>query len=134
MARLDWIVSRLNNWARWRWSMAGNGLGFASQSSFLNNLPGSDREVKLPIDDIEGGITDEAVKSLEHTRPQLYAVLWCMYPFGLGVSGTCRRLGCKPSNVYALLDVADRQLAIWFTERADRQRAAAAGDKKNFAT
>lgn len=132
MARLDWIVSRLNNWARWRASMSIAGLGFASQAAFLNEPAGGEREIRLPIDDVEGGITDEAVKSLEHARPQLYAVLWCMYPFGLGVSGTCKRLGCKSSNVYALLEVADRQLAIWFTERADRQRAAVAADKKSF--
>ncbi|MBS0427594.1 MAG: hypothetical protein JSR41_09945 [Proteobacteria bacterium] len=131
MARLDWIVARLNNWARWRASMAGSGLGYSSQAAFLNDLPGADREVKLPIDDIEGSITDEAVKSLEHSRPHLYAVLWCMYPFGLGVSGTCKRLGCDRSNVYSLLDVADRQLAAWFTDRADRQRAAAA-EKRSF--
>ncbi|MBN8749512.1 MAG: hypothetical protein J0I65_18625 [Variovorax sp.] len=131
MARLDWIVARLNNWARWRASMIGNGLGFASQTHFLNEFPGSDREAKVPIDDIEGAVTDEAVRSLEHTRPQLYAVLWCMYPFGLGVLGTCRRLECQRSNVYALLEVADRQLAIWFAERADRQRAAAAERKSS---
>lgn len=54
-------------------------------------------------------------------RPQLYAVLHCMYPRGMGVMGTCRKLECQRSNVYALLDVADRSLAAWFAER-DRQR------------
>lgn len=104
--------------------MAGSGLGFASQAAFLNDAPGADREVRIPVDEIEASVTHDAVESLKAARPQVYAVLHCMYPFGLGVSGTCRRLGCERANVYALLDVADRLLAAWFTERAEAREAA----------
>jgi hypothetical protein len=114
--------------------MAGGGLGFASQASFLNDAPGADREAKIPVDEIEASITHEAIESLKVVRPQLYAVLYCMYPFGLGVSGTCRRLECERANVYSLLDVADRVLAAWFADRAEKHEAQRLLGRKSFAT
>lgn len=113
--------------------MAGGGLGFASQAAFLNDAPGSsEREARIPVDEIEASVTHDAVQSLREARPHLFAVLQCMYPLGLGVSGTCRRLGCERSNVYALLDAADRVLAAWFTERAEKQQAVREAIKKSF--
>ncbi|WP_447775656.1 hypothetical protein [Variovorax boronicumulans] len=134
MARIEWVKTRLDNWARWRCQMAGNGLGFASQAAFLNDPSGSERTVKIPTDEIEASITHEGVESLKASRPHVYQVLYCMYPFGLGVSGTCRRLECERANVYALLDVADRLLSAWFTERAAKQEAARAAIKRSSAT
>lgn len=132
MARIEWVKRRLDNWARWRCQMAGNGLGFSAQAAFLNEASGTEREAKIPLDEIEASITHEGIESFRISRPQLYAVLHCMYPFGLGVSGTCARLGCERSNVYALLDVADRLLAAWFADRAARQEALQAAIKKSF--
>ena len=123
MARLDWVDARLKNWERWCCSMRGNGLGFAPQSSFLNEPSGGEREIKIPIDEVEASITHDAVESLRDTRPRVYEVLYLVYPFGLGAGGTAKRLQCERSNVYALLEVGDRLLAAWFTERADRQAA-----------
>jgi len=134
MARIEWVKTRLDNWARWRCQMAGNGLGFASQSSFLNDAPGSEREAKIPVDEIEASVTHEGVEALKATRPAVYAVLYCMYPFGLGVTGTCRRMECERANVHALLDVADRLLSAWFAERAEKQAAARDAIKKSFTT
>lgn len=134
MARIEWVKARLDNWAKWRCQMAGGGLGFASQAAFLNDAPGGDRESKIPIDEIEASITHDAVESLKAARPQLYAVLQCMYPFGLGVTGTCRKLECERANVYALLDVADRQLAAWFADRAEKQAALQQAIRKSFTT
>jgi hypothetical protein len=134
MARIEWVKTRLNNWSLWRCQMAGNGLGFSAQASFLNDSPGSEREAKIPIDEIEASVTHEGIESLKEARPHVYQVLYCMYPFGLGVSGTCQRLGCERSNVYALLDVADRLLAAWFADRAERQQTARDAIRKSFTT
>lgn len=134
MARIEWVKTRLDNWARWRCQMAGNGLGFSAQAAFLNDAPGADREAKIPLDEIEASITHEAIEALKDARPHVYQVLYCMYPFGLGMSGTCRRLACDRSNVYALLDVADRLLATWFSERAEKQEAMRTAIKTSFTT
>ncbi len=134
MARIEWVKRRLDNWARWHSQMNGGGLGFSSQAAFLNDMPGGDREVKIPTDEIEASVTHDAVESFKASRPQLYAALYCMYPFGLGVSGTCSKLGCQRANVYALLDVADRELAAWFARRAEEQAAAGAAIKRSFTT
>mgnify|MGYP003582979911 CR=1 FL=1 len=134
MARIEWVKTRLDNWARWRCQMAGNGLGFSSQAAFLNDPPGGDRSAKIPTDEIEASITHEGVEALKATRPHVYQVLYCMYPFGLGVSGTCRRLECERANVHALLAVADRLLSVWFTERAAQQEATRAAIKRSSAT
>ncbi len=135
MARIEWVKTRLNNWALWRVQMAGNGLGFAAQAAFLNDATGSnEREAKIPVDEIEASVTHEGIESFKHARPHVYQVLYCMYPFGLGVSGTCRRLECDRANVYALLDVADRLLAAWFAGRAEKQQAARDAMKRSFTT
>ena len=65
MARIEWVKARLNNWALWRCQMAGNGLGFSSQSSFLNDAPGTEREARIPVDEIEASVTHEGL-SLIH--------------------------------------------------------------------
>jgi hypothetical protein len=132
MARIEWVKTRLNNWALWRCQMAGNGLGFSSQASFLNDAPGTELEARIPVDEIEASVTHEGIESFKDTRPHVYQVLYCMYPFGLGVSGTCLRLECERANVYALLDVADRLLAAWFADRAERQQAARDAITKSF--
>ena len=132
MARIEWVKTRLDNWARWRCQMAGGGLGFSSQAAFLNDAPGAEREAKIPVDEIEASVTHEGIESLKLTRPHVYEVLYCMYPFGLGVSGTCRRLGCGRANVYALLDVADRLLAAWFAARSEDQAARREAIKTKF--
>jgi hypothetical protein len=134
MARLEWVDTRLRNWERWQCQMSGGGLGFATQAAFLNDHPGTEREVRIPIDEVEASITHDAVDALKEPRPQLYQVLWCIYPFGLGPAGTARRLGVSTSNVHALLGVADRVLANWFTERAAKQEELRAAIKRSFTT
>lgn len=135
MARIEWVKLRLNNWALWCAREAGGGLGFATQSAFLNDAAGHDeRQAKIPVDEIDASVTNDAVEALKIDRPQIYAVLQCMYRRGLGVEGTCRKLECKRANVYALLDVGDRVLSAWFTERSEKQAKLREAIKKSFTT
>lgn len=124
MARIEWVKQRLNNWALWKVQEGSGGMGFASQSSFLNSAPGESRpEARIPIDEIDASVTNEAVESLKVPRPHLYRVLQCMYPRGIGAKATARECECAESTVYSLLSVADGVLANWFRERADATAA-----------
>lgn len=121
MARLDWVHSRLKNWERWHCQQRAGSLGFATQSAFLNDFPGADRVSRIPIDEVEASVTNDAVEALKLPRPVLYQTLWLVYPMGLGPTGAAKRLECHASNIHANLGVADRVLAAWFTERAEKQ-------------
>lgn len=133
MARLDWVHSRLKNWERWHCQQRAGGLGFATQAVFLNEFPGADRVSRIPIDEVEASITNDAVEALKQPRPVLYQTLFLVYPLGLGPAGTAKRLGCHPSNIHANLGVADRVLAAWFTERAEKQAKLQADIKQAYA-
>lgn len=134
MARLDWVVWRLRNWERWCVSMAGSGLGFARQAAFLNEPSLSDRDVRIPIDEVEASITNDAIESFKVTRPHVYEVIQLVYRFGQGPTATARRLEVQPRNVHALLEVGDRLIAQWLAERDEKQRLARAALEKSFTT
>lgn len=133
MARIEWVKQRLNNWALWKVQEGSGGMGFASQSSFLNNAPGESRpESRIPIDEIDASVTNEAVESLKVPRPHLYRVLQCIYPRGMGVKATARECDCQESNVYSLLGIADGVLATWFRDRLEKQQAARDALRRGF--
>jgi hypothetical protein len=132
MARVEWVKARLDNWARWKVSQRSGSLGWATQSAFLNDPPGGERQAKIPIDEIEASVTDEAVESLRDERPFLYQAVQCVHALGMGVKATARRCECSESNIKALLDAADRVLAAWFTTRAEKQAALREAIKRSF--
>lgn len=124
MARIDWVKYRLNNWALWKEREASGGLGFYTQSAFLNEVATSDRyrESIIPVDDVDASITNEAVESLKPERSHLYQTLQHIYPKGLGIKETARRLGRVESTIKAQLEQADRVLSDWFGERAEKRK------------
>jgi hypothetical protein len=125
MARIEWIRLRLNNWALWKIRGQSGGLGWATQAAFLNDEPtGGYRESRIPIDDVDAAVTDQAVESLQGPQQHLYDMLQCMYIMGLGVRGTARQTGKGESTVKAHLDQADHALRQWFNARAERQASA----------
>jgi hypothetical protein len=127
MARIEWVKQRLDNWALWHERQAGGGLGFASQSSFLNEVDASRyRESYVPVDEVEAGITDQAVASLKLGHGHLFETLSLMYLRGCGVIGTARAMRRAESTIHANLSHADALLAAWFTERKRQQAAARA--------
>lgn len=127
MARIDWVQTRLDNWARWHATMNGGGLGFATQSAFLNDPAGSDgvQEARIPIDEIEGSITNDAVEDLKLGYGHLHQTLRLFYLKGEGIKGTARIMRRAESTIKAQLAQADALLAVWFTERKRRKEAEA---------
>lgn len=126
MARIEWVKLRLDNWALWRERESRGGLGYGSSSAFLIERVDNDRyrESKVPVDDVEAGVTEQGVQALRAANAPLYETLHCWYVRGLGVNGTMRRLGRGRSSVFADLDRADLWLSVWFTERHARHEAA----------
>lgn len=124
MARIEYIKHRLDNWAKWKARDQGGGLGWASQAAFLNEYS-SDRyrEARIPIDDVDASVTDQAVEALLPDHAHLYRTLQCIYPHGLGIRETARREGVAESSIKARLDAADRALQLWFAAREDAKRS-----------
>lgn len=124
MARIEWIKHRLDNWALWKAREVGDGRGWATQSAFLGTFD-SDRyrEARVPIDEVEAAVTNQAVEALVPDRDHLYRTLQGIYPLGLGIQETARQEGVAISTIKARLDQADHALRIWFNERADAKRS-----------
>lgn len=124
MARIEWVQQRLENWALWHERNAGGGLGFAKQSSFLNEVDSSRyRESHVPVDEVEAGVTHEGVEALKPDHEHLHRTLQLVYLAGAGINDTARALQRSESTVHAHLGQADAHLAQWFTDRKRAQEA-----------
>jgi hypothetical protein len=124
MARIEWIKQRLENWAMWKERGEAGGRGWASQSPFLNTVvTGGYRQCMVPVDDVEASITNDAVESLRLTRGHLYETLQSIYPRGLGIKETARRMLRAESTIKAQLDQADHAIAAWLEERNSSKRS-----------
>jgi hypothetical protein len=128
MARIDWVRWRLENWARWHATMNGGGLGFATQSSFLSEAVDCDQQLqaRIPTDDVEASITNDAVEALKLGYGHLHQTLRLYYLKGEGIKGTARIMRRAESTIHTQLAQADALLATWFSERKRRQDEAAA--------
>ena len=122
MARIECVKHRLDNWALWKARNEGGGLGFSSTTSFLHEVDSSRyREARIPVDEVDAGVTDQAVESLRPDRSHLYETLLLIYLRDSGIKGAARETGRAESTIKAHLDQADQVLAQWFTERQRRQ-------------
>jgi hypothetical protein len=134
MARMEWVEHRLNNWALWKERERSGGLGYATRSSFLNELVdgGRYREARIPVDEVDASVTDEAVESLkvQAGRSHLYVTLTWIYVQGIGVKQTAWRMNRAESTVRAQLGQADQVLAEWFRERKQRMLAVARAQRE----
>lgn len=127
MARIDWVQLRLENWARWHATMNAGGLGFATQAAFLTEAVDCDEQqgARIPIDEVEAGITHEAVEALRATHAHLHQTIGLYYLRGEGISGTALKTQRAPSTIKARLAQADGLLATWFADRKRRKEAQA---------
>jgi hypothetical protein len=122
VARIDWVKLRLENWARWHARMHGGGLGYASSSALLADP--ADRQVheaRMPVDEIEGSVTHQAVEQLKLGHGHLHMTLQLFYLRGEGISGTAAAMQRAESTVKANLERADHLLSQWFLMRRERK-------------
>lgn len=125
MARIEWVAQRLENWALWNARGRNCGHGYATQSAFLNIVVDTSRyrETSIPVDEVEAGITDEAVSALKPDKPHLHQTVVAYYIEGLSVLGVAQRLDRAQSTIKANLAHADAVLAVWFADRKRRKEA-----------
>jgi hypothetical protein len=122
MARIEWVKTYLENWARWKDRESSGSLGFASQSSFLREPTSGYREAIIPIDDCDASVTNEAVESLRPGRSHLYETLYNIYIHDTGIRGAAHASGKAESTIKAQLDQADHAISAWFSDRAERRK------------
>lgn len=125
MARIEWVRQRLENWALWHERGRGGGLGYATQSVLLAERVDGDRQAFVPVDEIEAGVTDEAVESLKLGYGHLHKTLQLFYLAGKGIKETARVMERAESTIKAQLERADALLAVWFADRKRRKEAEA---------
>lgn len=118
MARIDWVETRLLNWARWK---AGGG-SFSGDYAKVNwgaeGVRGRYAEVQIPTNAIEAGDTDAAVQALPG---ELRATVTEFYVGEGGEAQHLQQLQCTRSTMHARIERAHRLLAErWNTQRAAR--------------
>lgn len=132
MARIDWVMAKLENWALWVQAEASGGSGYATQSVLLSEPVDRSREIDLrcTIDNTEALLTDKAVSSLRTDHAQIHRTLVCIYVEDRGVPGTAQQISRAVPTVHANLARGDVLLGIWF----NRQRDAQATLKREYET
>lgn len=134
--RIEWVRLRLENWALWLADRGGAGLGYPRVTAFAREATcggqGGYRESVVPVDSVEAGVTNDAVKALEVAHLHLHTTLCCVYIEGIGFTETARRTGKAESTVKGHLAQADAFLAGWFRDRSERARRQAAAVKGGF--
>ncbi|WOI43771.1 hypothetical protein [Acidovorax sp. BLS4] len=126
MARISWVVKRLENWALWASRGGAGSGGYAKQSVLADWVSdvwerGSYNSVAIPAFEEEAAETDRAITSFKETRPHLVRALLAVYIQELGVQEAARRDGCAASTMHARLDQADMAIAMWLNDRADEK-------------
>lgn len=127
MARIDWVQTRLLNWARWYTTMTAGGLGYSTQAAFLSEAVDCDgrNDAHIPIDEVEAGVTNEAVEALKLGHGHLHQTLRLYYLKGIGIKGTAAAMRRAESTIKAQLAQADGLLATWFAARKRRMESEA---------
>ena len=131
VARIEWIETRLRNWARWRLTRGSGPLGFAAinlekAAAGVRADPYADAPV--PTNAIEAGETDDAVAKLPGPLRTAVEVHYLEQAPGVRrrlatLEDKLRHLCCAKSTFYDRVDNAHRALAEHFAAREDRRKA-----------
>ncbi len=124
MARIEWVKSRLENWARWCAQQEVGALGYPRQTTFARLSAPAGGSSSVPIMALDASEIDDAVQSLRYTQPHLHLVLLLTYVNGLPRHQVAKRMGKAESTVSANLEAADRAIARWLDDKRQAQAAA----------
>lgn len=113
MARLDWVRTRLENWARWCAQRESSALGYPRSTPFAKLGSNGGYGAVVPIMDLDASEIDDAVQSLRLTASHLHKVLILTYAKGLPRNQVALAMRRAESTVNANLCDADRAVARW---------------------
>jgi len=122
MARIEWIETRLLNWARWRLTKGGGVLGFAAVNleKAMIGVREPYADAPIPTNAIEAGETDDAIARL----PSSLKVTVESHYIGRGsLEQRMRKLCCCKSTYYARIDQAHLALSAHFAAKEDLRKA-----------
>ena len=121
MAVIADIERRLHNWARWRTGV-GSGLGFARADMAAERVDGEgwDCQAVIPTSDVEASETDAAISALGGDLK--YVIVW-LYAAARPFADVAQRLGITTEGVRQRRDTAQRRIAGWLADKAERARA-----------
>ena len=119
MARIDWVRTKLENWARWSNQRDTNGLGFPSQTPFARmSAPAGRCEPISPTINIDASETDDAVNSLKASQAHLYLVLVLHYQKGFDIHRVASHLKKANSTIKRNLEDADHAISRWYSAKS----------------
>ncbi len=124
MARIEWVKSRLENWARWSAQQEVGALGYPRQATFARLSAPAGGGASVPIMALDASEIDDAVQSMRFSQPHLHLVLVLTYVKGLPRHQVAKRMGRAESTVSANLEAADRAIARWLDDKREAQAAA----------
>jgi hypothetical protein len=130
MARIEWIETRLRNWARWRLNKGAGVLGFAAvnMQKALSGVREAYADAPVPTNAIEAGETDDAVARLAAPLRKAVEVHYLEQAPGVRqrlatMDDKLRHLCCAKRTYYERIDHAHHALAEHFAAREDKRRA-----------
>lgn len=127
MARIEWVAQGLENWAMWRVQRDQRSGGWPTQSPIMDvRTRGGYREPRIPILDHDAARMDEAVKALQVDDERLHRTVLLFYLGDpargrLTAVGVAQAEGIAEPTVYARLQAADRCIALWHRDQAEKR-------------
>lgn len=124
MARIDWIETRLLNWARWKLTRGAGVLGYAAVD-LTDPTPGvreAYAEAPIPTNDVEASEIDDLMRRMQVCHGDLHRTVVEWYIANVPLRKKLKRLCCSESTLHARIDKAHRLLAGWINDRADARR------------
>lgn len=119
MPRIDYIETRLLNWAR---SKAGRSIGFAQSNPNNAGMPREPfADAPIPVTDAEANETDDAINVV--LSPDQRLTVYAVYLGRGGDADRLRHLGCSKTTMHDRIVASHRLLANHFTHVAERRKA-----------
>ena len=124
MARIEWVRSKLDNWARWVVQRDARGTGYPKRSAFLREAGcSSSTDSSVPVNDLDARTTHDAVESIRLQNGGLWLAVQCHY-VGNPQAHQARRRPMTTEEIATRMNIGRRMVQVKL-EEADQMIAIA---------